>query len=143
MSRYVRELVFLVCSHRFVALVFGVEVGAVVAAEEAPMNIPPWPGDLCAYFPAVFNSASQLSDETTPEVDNCLRIIAGKEERHCVIDECLLPDACPGWWAGGLMTGAVKLMAYAVGVEAQKCSLCFVGMCWIGRGVRLSIGRQD
>ena len=63
MSRYVRELVFLVCSHRFVALVFGVEVGAVVAAEEATMNIPPRPGDLCAYFPAVFNSASQLSDE--------------------------------------------------------------------------------
>ena len=24
--------------------------------------------------------------------------IAGKEERHLVADECLLPDACPGWW---------------------------------------------
>ena len=30
-----------------------------------------------------------------------------------------------GGGAGGLMTGAVKLMAYAVGVEAQQCSLCF------------------
>ena len=47
-----------------------------------------------------------------------------------------------GGGAGGLMTGAVKLMAYAVEVEAQQCSLCFVEMCWIGSGVRLSIGRQ-
>ena len=98
MAQYVRELVLLVCSNRCAAWVFGVEVGAVVAAEETTMNIPPWPGDFCVYFPAVFNSASPLSDETPPEVDNCLRIIAGKEESHLVVDECLLPDACPKRW---------------------------------------------